>query len=646
MSAVISHVGSNSVIRLMTRVSLLDKVFTGSEPPGNYLFAPLASDFYPFGDPIPSILEDSIWDNGDVDSEFLIGITSQDLTRRRFVEVEGFKPLNRRFNASHDYNRYGNLLSELAVLRSNQRLAKARFRRDHEVLHHNLVGEVIPETDYTLSQDWYTTAFVEWGWVLPGIASSPLGVAGVNVKAHTALTYSLPLGPTSTSGFGDVYAGRSMLGEVVDTLNDFTWIGGSTVGSRLGLNRGIVDFSSSISGDVAVIKYDYVLKESNSSGWGEALWNCEILLSRVPHEPHMSRGPSGTAGAPNYLVNVQYTYRPIYHTWSVDGTEYHESDAVWRTSEATLQPMMRSNCSSDIKPDVSTISLQLREQARNFGLLHDRELEHFRPAAFYSTADAVEDHLLSLKNNYLETLSEIPEIVRLLPDISILIEAMLLFRSQPGASLKKFGDFFSGFLLKYNFGWSPNASAVEELNRWGPNALKSFDRFLNPSSIQLAGRFDYKLPDHLYWGERYLTVRSTVMLEYVDSEFANKVLNLDSVGLLPDLHRVWEVLPYSFAIDWFTRLGRRMNDIDTSVKMFSLMRVHWVQHTYQVTGTLPPSLDLSSVDEDRSSVKMKWYARELSLRIPPLRDGKYDFRQATTLPNIGTLLSLGWQKAT
>jgi hypothetical protein len=280
-----------------------------------------------------------------------------------------------------------------------------------------------------------------------------------------------------------------------------------------------------------------------------------------------------------------------------------------------------------------------------FAKYWERQFSDIRPSAFYSTANAMESHLLSLKNNYLESLTERGELVHLAPDLPLLIRALVLWRKDPVASATAFGDFVSDFVLRHGFSWRPNADAVAELTRVGPNLADSLERFSNSRTITVAGKFHFDFPWHPYWGgDMHLEVRSTARIEYADSTFARTILKLDSVGLLPDLHRVWEVLPYSFAVDWVTSVGRRLHDIDSQVKLFSLMQLHWVEHTYRITTPVPPHISATGIDFTDGDLELVYFRRELSRRIPPLRDSKYDFREPAGIANVGVLASLLWQR--
>jgi hypothetical protein len=395
------------------------------------------------------------------------------------------------------------------------------------------------------------------------------------------------------------------------------------------------------------------MEESLLGTWGKASWLASITFQFTESDVALDTiNPMGGSANPNHIfVQSQYTVSRLWHKWYVNGQDGYEGYAdnlpnIMNGENVMQFPiLLRSNCSAGPDIDESRLSTEARSEAKIFGFYVEHDLlNDIRPAAFHSTANALEGHLTTLRNNYVETIKELPEIASLVPDVGILVKALIEFDKNPYASGRDFADFLTSFILKFNFGWSPNADAVSELREAAPTIWDSFKRFTTPETKILAGKFTYELPDPYYGGCR-LTVRSTLEMEYSDAEFATRILGLDSVGVLPNLHRTWEALPYSFAIDWITRMGRRLHDVDTAFEMFSCMTIHWLEHAFELRAPFPSTMDLSSIDKDRSSAELVWFQRDLSRLVPALRSSKYDFRQAHGPLNPSILASLIFQKA-
>lgn len=643
MVAQLRYNGADTLTLCLSRLHLIGTVAYTWEPTPSYMWSHMHSAI-PSGDPVVQMLDNSVFDLSDRSSHALLGFSKFEYSGRGSSKLEGLKPINSKFRSNSDGHRYGNLFTNLTILHADEKLSKARFKRDNEVDHPNIRGTVYPTLDYNIKDEWYDTVFLSWGVVLPGIASSPLGPAG-SARAHTYMSYSLPLGPDTTDPLGGTSAGRSLFDDIIPHLEGFSWRGGNIPGTRLGLTRSVSDVEFHRGRDILDLRYTLSMEESAPGSWGNAVWDIRILARFVQiSNDILEHGPSGNASPDNFKVQVEYYCALKEHKWHHDAVDYSQ-DPIEDSRTHMYDILLRSDCSRSVRVDEADLGLRLKRLTSNYAEFNRRDVENLRIAAFYSTADAIEGHLTTLNNNYLETLKELPEIASLIPDVGVLVKALIEFDKDPLAAGRDFADFFSSFLLKINFGWRPNSEALGELQKHGPDIWDSFKRFTSPDTKQLAGRFDYRLPDHHFWGPRFLRARSTLLMEYSDSSFATKILGLDSLGILPNLHRTWETLPYSFAIDWVTRLGRRLQDVDLAMQLFSCMTIHWAEHTFEVWSPLPSHTALSAVDYDRTDLELVWYRRELSRRIPPLVQGKYDFRQATTTPNFGILSSLIFQKA-
>lgn len=60
------------------------------------------------------------------------------------------------------------------------------------------------------------------------------------------------------------------------------------------------------------------------------------------------------------------------------------------------------------------------------------------------------------------------------------------------------------------------------------------------------------------------------------SEFLENIADLQSLGIFPSPKTVWELIPFSFAVDWFTDMSNRINQLDA--------QLGWSTHT--VFGTV------------------------------------------------------------
>lgn len=660
MTGIIRSPYLDSGIHLLSPISMYDDMIWGGAIPYGNLWNGVDSGFLGW-DPLPVFLHNSIYDHGFRDAYFALGISSVDQTNALDLEVPGHKPKNYRYHSAVDHRRYGSLIGNFAILGANPGEARKRFKRDHELEHYNIKGSANASLDAEDSL-WYEFPYLHWGWILPGVAGTASGPAGTQIPLYTRVGCSgSVLNPLTTySNNVIVHGARSITQRVLETLGDEFELIGDGSGGRLGLRRRCHSIRVDEQPTQLHISYVYEVEEVAAVNLqGIATYDVRLVFELMTADPIQSIGafsgfkwltprapesPSPRSG--NYYTKASYVvHRRHHHFINGDGVSEFVGGTP-HTASKLFNVWSKGTASYPASVDVMSVSSDLVSAEKRFGKYIEREFNHIRPSSFYSTAEAMESHLLSLENNYLESLTELGELVRLAPDFPLLIRALVLWRKDPGAAATAFGDFVSGFVLKYNFAWKPNASVVAELDKVGPTLGTALDRFSESRTITVSGEFHYTFPRHPYWGSDIrLKVRSTARIEYADSEFAQIILKLDSLGLLPDLHRVWETLPYSFAVDWMTSVGRRLHDIDSQVKLFSLMQLHWVEHTYSFTVPVPSHISLDGVDISSGDLRLAYFKRELSRRIPPLRDSKYDFREPAGITNVGVLASLLWNRS-
>jgi len=114
--------------------------------------------------------------------------------------------------------------------------------------------------------------------------------------------------------------------------------------------------------------------------------------------------------------------------------------------------------------------------------------------------------------------------------------------------------------LEYSYGWKPYAQSLYDLHKITSNLLgkdilvhgKGSDKRSGMSSAGTALRRDY----------RYDT---SVRVDLVGRVKSAPWANLESLGLLNPLSVVWEVVPWSFAVDWFIPVGNTLDSLTATV---------------------------------------------------------------------------------
>jgi hypothetical protein len=112
---------------------------------------------------------------------------------------------------------------------------------------------------------------------------------------------------------------------------------------------------------------------------------------------------------------------------------------------------------------------------------------------------------------------------------------------------------------------------------------------------------------------------------------------------LPKPSNIWDLIPFTFVVNWFTGVGAAMRRAEYSVLMATIPAYY--VHTYTIRSPLEPDelrkWSLRSSGVDRAYLRL--YYRDVSLFTPAVRDSRFAFGMPTQLPPMGTLGSLLWQ---
>lgn len=285
------------------------------------------------------------------------------------------------------------------------------------------------------------------------------------------------------------------------------------------------------------------------------------------------------------------------------------------------------------------------ERCRQFEKTVDNLFPQLTPTAFYATADAFENASVALSNNWIETLSELGELKSLLPDVSGAIAVIRRAARKDPAAVIELIDWAAQSYLKYKFGIAPDAAALSEAYEFGGRVVRELINAGGNQVYTVRGKFKWKFPDDLCqkWfgpGTAYLETRAKYRFNYDASSAIGQWLGVRAIGLAPTFNNLWDLVPWSFVIDWFTGLGDRFTDIDNQLAIFCVT-THYTLLSYSIdyypSDSALAEYHLASVPG--KPVKLRAYRRHLSSVAPTIKEGDIDFRQP---PDISRkLITLG-----
>jgi hypothetical protein len=189
---------------------------------------------------------------------------------------------------------------------------------------------------------------------------------------------------------------------------------------------------------------------------------------------------------------------------------------------------------------------------------------NFVAGCFLSTQDALDTYLGGLSGNYIETATEIGDFLR---PLSLLGRLKELLPHISGKGLKGLLRFLADADLTYRFGIAPTISDAKDVSRKSEGLLSRLtsDALYMPQTIygkeeflELTGLSDVFDPVDV-------VCRSKIRLRYNLDSFLPYVLPLEMLGVLPTLSRVWDLIPYSWLLDYLVDIGGAANLIDATV---------------------------------------------------------------------------------
>lgn len=166
--------------------------------------------------------------------------------------------------------------------------------------------------------------------------------------------------------------------------------------------------------------------------------------------------------------------------------------------------------------------------------------------------------------------------------------------------------------LTINYGWLPTISDLQEIWEAMNRAKPYFDR--HGFEIYTSGHRDVVLDGvRTFKLEQYLKIA----IDDVDEGVKGLIGAVDSIGFLPTLENVWDLIPYSFVIDWFIGVGDFLERVDSHLRLLRL-GIQYVTMSRKKTGTYDlvptPSLPFSG------TIELVHYQRWTSDQcpVPPL----------------------------
>jgi hypothetical protein len=259
--------------------------------------------------------------------------------------------------------------------------------------------------------------------------------------------------------------------------------------------------------------------------------------------------------------------------------------------------------------------------------------------------------LQALRANWLANLREAGDLLQILDTIKMVRQ--FRFDGLAPAVLRMLDIASSAELLK-SFVLRPTTSDVEEL---AFKAQITLTRLKTLSGVRFArGELNYEFAagEFAPFEGSCVKHRANIGYELDPDVILPGLIAADSLGLLPTLSRLWDMLPFSFALDWAVDFGSGFEALDGMVRL-TIARVfaseHSVvlgypfdesdmtEHNFSVVGS-----NHTSSNPMNGSIRAGYrsYWRWAQLGFPLLTPSRYGYVLQSGSPRLATVGALVW----
>jgi hypothetical protein len=548
------------------------------------------------------------------------------------------RPVNSLIDQDHyDGLTYGNFSHGLQLFESTLtgRTSNLRVGRENYCRHSTFSGELIPGIYDLLSG---SSDFDFFGY------HYPVGHQSGYLKDRGVITSVSPLGISiQSANYGGNYDRN-----VLDLLSALVGVEVHSTSLSNGIwLRTLSGLSYDVSDKGLWIRYHIYVQqltdEHDVYSWDSVI---HVPFASRPRDRSPVVGASVNAA---YTAPVTYMYLNGFTTYSggpVGSLDYMEvGSGSYQSFPYVLQVDNGASTVHEGSEWVDSLASTLR--SKRFLIDFERRVGEawgdIIPSSLFSTTDAFLASEGSLNTNVLQTLAKIPAIVDALPKLRE--GADLLGRLVGGRvdlmTLKELLDLATSTHLQAVFEWRPY---LDLFTRYLPQ-LASVMRSLGQTSERAIsyGSFRFKIISDLGRDEVTLLTRTKLVMDTSSSGLLSAILGADALGVIPKPSNVWDLIPFSFLVNWFLGLGSAMRRAEYSLLLANIPAYY--VHSYLLTSPLsqPELALLKAASSPGKTAVLRLFYRDWSIYTPFPRDSRFGFGIPTGIPSVGSFGSLLYQ---
>lgn len=274
------------------------------------------------------------------------------------------------------------------------------------------------------------------------------------------------------------------------------------------------------------------------------------------------------------------------------------------------------------------------------------------PTAFLSTKDAVDEHFERMRSNHLEALAEVGDLFRVLDVFKALYE----LRKRPARGLPfllRLLGIAADAKLSYSLGIAPTISDALDVAKRSSTFLKKYGTPELFGEHTVYGKATVLIPELIFPGFEDVVVvaRSKIRVSVEPDSYLTAIIPVRSLGLLPSLSSLWDLIPFSFVVDWFASIGDHLDDVDTAAMLLAMnthMSVHSISIIYRFTAYDEETFnfDVLSDGPNQPGAGYKYYDRFVLNELPQLGPTRLPLHGTAGVPDWGTAGALVFKAIT
>ena len=361
--------------------------------------------------------------------------------------------------------------------------------------------------------------------------------------------------------------------------------------------------------------------------WTETIWREYISGVRPGATDHRAPVSLGFKGLNNTVVYAKWTItyevlaiqqkstglfqirqkveqRLQSGSWALFSHDPIDYDTTQRSEELTYIYTLFPGCVSDLSVNLDKLDTYCEIASPRAQSLRDSEMQKI------ARSNAISD-TFGLESNWIENLSQVKG------TMAVIQPLLLGFKAIKCGDVDAGRKALAGAYLAYKYMIAPTISDGEDLNDNLINVLNASTKYRYSYERRRGAAFSKGIPvvDTL----ADIAYHTTFHLQLKDDSFSQIWSALDRLGLDISADNLWDLIPFSFVVDWFISVGpalTRMSDYSNSIVTRNLIaRIESFKVQWPLTDACREYWLPAELVPTGSPITYVWYDRRIAHRF-------------------------------